>query len=216
MLQREGNSRWSAHSQIPIFLTLSNGAGLPVLGASPQVAISRYSETHGNALDGWFWDGVAFQVTPTWFTMLEIDALNLPGLYTYLFRQDIIGLEHTYLVYTRHTSAPVGFNSTFHVVTNEVYIPMEQPDPVIVGPQTVMGQLELVKGLLHHNSMLDRQTYLEGQLTGARLRVFDNPANVPNAPDGDEVIGKIAEFQIVSEYDDQGLNKKFVLKRVYP
>jgi hypothetical protein len=79
-----------------------------------------------------------------------------------------------------------------------------------------MGQFELVKGLLHHNSMIDLQTYSEGQLTSARVRMFDNPAHVPATPGGSETSGRIAEFRITAEYDSQGLNKKYVLKRVHP
>jgi hypothetical protein len=33
---------------------------------------------------------------------------------------------------------------------------------------------------------------------------------------GSETLGLLAEFQIESEYDTGGLNKKFVLRRVYP
>ena len=87
---------------------------------------------------------------------------------------------------------------------------------IIVGSQSVMGQLEIVKGLLHHNSMLDRQVYDGDRLLSARLRVFDEVANIPGDEDGDEVTGKIAEFTVESEYGDTGLNTKFVLKRVFP
>jgi hypothetical protein len=217
MPQQEGYIRWPSDAKIPLALSLVDSSGLGVTGGTPAISIRRFRETRGQPLDNQYWDGAgAFTPTPTWLTMVEIDSVNSTGLYLYMFAQDLVGLEWVYHIYYRNQTDTVGFSVEEHIITNEVYIPKTQPDPVVIGPGSVMGQLELVKGLLHHNSMLDRQTYLEGQLTGARLRMFDNPANVPNAPDGDEVIGRIAEFQIVSEYDDQGLNKKFVLKRVYP
>ena len=80
----------------------------------------------------------------------------------------------------------------------------------------VEAQLEIIKGLLHHNSMVDLQTYVDGQLTSARVRMFDTVAHIPASPGGNETLGRLAEFRIVSEYDGQGLNKKFVLKRMYP
>jgi hypothetical protein len=147
--------------------------------------------------------------------MTEIDDTNSPGVYVYDFEQMLVGLERIYQVYYRHTLSPVGFAFETHIVTNEIFIPSPQPDPIIVGPQSVMGQLELIKGLLHHNSMLDKQVYEEGQLISARLRVFDSVANIPPAKDGEETAGKIAEFSVEATYDDS-LNDKFVLKLVYP
>jgi hypothetical protein len=217
MPQQEGYIRWPSDAKIPLTLSLVDSNGLGVTGGVPAVSIRRFRETRGIPLDNQYWDGVGtFVSTPTWLLMIEVDAVNSPGLYMYLFEQDIVGLEWVYHIYYRNQTDPVGFSVEEHLITNEVYIPKTQPDPVVIGPGSVMGQLEIVKGLLHHNSMVDKQTFVEGQLTSARVRMFDNPANVPPAPGGDETAGRIAEFQIVSEYDDQGLNKKFVLKRTYP
>lgn len=216
MIQPESYIRWPSVAKIPLFLSIADISGNGVIGASPEVSIRRYRETYGSSLDGWYWTGTSFTATPTWIPMTAVDAVNSPGLYTYLFDQDVIGLEHVYLVYMRSTTSPFGLHSEFHMVTNELYVPATVTDPVTVSPQTVMGQLEIVKGLLHHNGMLDKQTYTGGQLTSARLRIFDTPAHVPAVEGGSETIGLLAEFSIESAYDTFSLNKKFVLKRVYP
>jgi hypothetical protein len=79
----------------------------------------------------------------------------------------------------------------------------------------MQADLKRVLGLLHHNSMLDKQTYDGlGQLTSARLRVFDSAANVPSAPDGNETLGLLHEYDLASEWSGQNINTKFTLKRV--
>ena len=217
-MQQESYIRWPSNQDIPLVLTLANKDGEPLTGKVPQVSIRRYKETRGALLDNHFWNSTLqnFIATPVWYNMIEVDAANSPGLYAYTFAQTLVGVEHIYHVYYRHIAVPLGFAFESHMITNEVYIPSSLPDPVVVGPNSIMGQLELVKGLLHHNAMLDNQTYSSGQLATARLRVFDTPANVPVVEGGSEVVGKIAEFTIESAYDVDGLNKRFVLKRVYP
>jgi len=197
-------------------LSLVDSLGAGVTGASPSVSIRRLRETHGAALDGKYWDGASFSATPVWFSMAEMDAVNSPGLYSYLFEQDLVALEWIYLVYYRNLTTPVGFSAEEHVITNEIYIPRTQPDPVIIGPHSLFGELETIKGLLHHNAIIDQQLYAGGQLTAARVRMYDHPTHVPTAPGGSETAGKLAEFQISAEYDGNGLNKKYVLKRVFP
>jgi len=75
--------------------------------------------------------------------------------------------------------------------------------------------LARVLGLLHRNSMLDKQEY-DGQshLTFARLRVFDSEVNVPATPDGNETVGLLHEYEIETEYDGLNVVKKFTLKQV--
>jgi len=214
-MAKEEYIRWPSDANIPLVLSLVETTGVGSVGKTPEVSIRRIRETHGGNLDNQFWDGAAFSPAPVWHQLLEVDAVNQPGLYSYLFEQALVGLEWIYTVYYRHTTSPVGFAVETHVITNEVYIPRTQPDPVLIGPETIMGQLELVKGLLHHNAMLDNQVFDEGQLLSARLRMFDNPVNIPAVEGGSETTGLLAEFQIESEYDG-GLNKKFVLKRIFP
>jgi hypothetical protein len=216
MPQQSSYIRWATNSRIPLTFSLVDPSGAGITGASPTVSIRRVRETYGGILDGYFWEGTGFVPTPTWHPLVEVDLVNNPGVYTYIFDQALVGLENTYLVYFKNPTPPVSFCVEVHQVTNEIYIPHTQPDPLIVGSQTVMGQLEIVKGLLHHNSMVDNQTFDNGQLTSARVRMFDLPNHVPAAPGGSEVLGRLAEFQITSEYDTQGMNKKFVLKRTYP
>jgi len=216
MSQQEGYIRWPSNRDIPLTLLLANSNGTPATGKTPQVSIRRYAQLDGALLDNYYWDGAAFTATPTWLDLSEVDATNSPGAYVYEFEQTIIGLERIYHVYFQHLPAPAGFTFENHIVTNEIFIPQPQPDPVIVGPQSVMGQLELIKGLLHHNGIVDNQTYNEaGQLTSARIRVFDVPANVPSTPGGSETSGLIIEYFAESEYDDR-LNNLFRMTRVYP
>ena len=92
------------------------------------------------------------------------------------------------------------------------------PDAIVDDVIPSLGQLEadfvIVKALLHENAMVDSQTYIDGQLTSARLRVFDDAANVPADPGGSETTGLLAEFSIESTYTAGGFNNKFTLKRV--
>lgn len=218
MPQQEGYVRWPTNVDIPLVLSLVDNSGQGVTGATPQVSIRRYKETHGELLDNEYWDVGSdwFVPTPVWYDMVEFDPVNNPGLYIYLFQQSIVGLEWVYIVHYRHAGIPNGMAVETHLITNEVYIPAVQPDPVVVGPNTVLGQLELVKGLLHHNGILDNQVYEDGRLVSARLRMFAHKDAVPDVPGGDELSGKIAEFEIVSEYDNGGLNSRYALKRVFP
>lgn len=215
-MAKEEYIRWPTDADIPLVLSLVETTGVGSVGKTPEVSIRRIRETHGGDLDNQFWNGTSFVATPVWHPLQEVDPINQPGLYKYLWEQALVGLEWIYTVYYRHTASPVGFAVETHVITNEVYIPNPQPDPIIIGSETIMGQLEIVKGLLHHNAMLDSQVFEEGQLLSARLRMFDNPANIPAVEGGSETTGLLAEFQIESEYDEGGLNKKFVLKRIFP
>jgi hypothetical protein len=238
-MMRPGHFRWPTNEDIPLFLELAV-EGDPVTGATPVVAIRRYKEINGTLLDGYYWDGAAFTSTPTWHSMGEVDDVNNPGQYTYLFEQSLVGLEIQYVAYYKNTTPPSGFATETHLVTNEVYIPRVNPDPIVVTQQTVMGQLELMKdggttlfngdkdslhflsteisrvlGLLHRNSIIDSQQYdATRQLTYARIRVFDDPANVPALPGGNETTGLLQVYEMEAEYLDANIVKRFVLKQV--
>ena len=232
---------WPADSVIPLQLELADASGAGSSGKTPQVSIRRFKETHTvTLLDNWFWNGTTFQAAAFFFNMVEVDAVDNPGLYQYQFRQDLVGVEQIYHMYFRHAVSPIGFGVETHVVTNEIFIPNTQPDPVIVGPNSIMGQLELIKdggsgdfdgtldslhilgtdlartmGLLHANSIVDNQTYdVNGQLTAARLRVFDLETNVPTVPGGAEVTGLIHEYNVIAEYAGQGVLTNYQLGQV--
>ena len=172
-MSKEEYSQWPSDMDIPLLLSLATGEGSPATGKFPQVSIRRTRETHGAALDSYYWNGTTFVAAPYWFNLTEVDPVNSPGLYSYLFEQSIVGLENIYSVYYRHTVDPIGFAVETHVITNELFVPETQPDPVFLSPSSIMGQLETIKGLLHHNSILDNQTFAEGQLTSARLRMIE-------------------------------------------
>ena len=232
---------WPTDAVIPLKLELAESSGLGSTGKSPSVSIRRFKDTRSSTLlDNWFWNGTTFQVGAFWFTMTEVDATDSAGLYRYLFQQDLIQLEHTYHAYFRHTVAPVGFSAETHVVTREAFVPTSSPDPIVVGPNSIMGQLELIKdggggdfdatrdslhdlgtslartlGLLHANSVVDNQTYdVLGQLTAARLRIFDSEANVPTIPGGSETTGLIHEYNVIAEYAGQGVLTNYQLRQV--
>ena len=77
------------------------------------------------------------------------------------------------------------------------------------------SDLSRVLGLLHRNAILDLQTYdSHGQLTSARLRVFDSPANVPSTPGGSETVGLIQQYEIAATYAGLNVVTKFTLKQV--
>jgi len=231
--------RWPTVAKIPLLLNLQDVSGAGSTGKTPDVAIRRYRETDGVALDGYFWDGAGgFQAAPNWITMTEYDATNYPGVYTYLFDQDLVGLEHIYLIYYRHTVSPVGFGSETHIVTNDIYAPVALAEPVVLG-NTVMADLARIKdggtgnfdenrdslyhlntnigrmlGLLHENSMLDNQVYDgSGRLLTARLRVFDSVGNLPATPGGSETTGLLYEYNIVAGYTG-GVADEFKIERV--
>jgi hypothetical protein len=75
--------------------------------------------------------------------------------------------------------------------------------------------LSRILGLLHYNALLDNQQYDEyGQLTLARLRVFDTEGHVPSAPGGNETVGLRHQYRIEAEYDGAGIVKLYRLLRV--
>lgn len=75
--------------------------------------------------------------------------------------------------------------------------------------------LTRVLGLLHHNAILDNQTYDSNfQLTSARLRVFDTAAHVPAIPGGSETLGLLHEYIITGEWSGLGQADLYTLKRV--
>jgi hypothetical protein len=116
--------------------------GLGVVGATPQVAIRRVRASQGGgALDGWYWNGTTFTGTPTWHTLTPLDAVNAPGLYSYLFEQSLIAGNIIYLAYFRNTTDPVGFAVEEHVVTDELMIPVGSSVVPVIPGDTVMGRL---------------------------------------------------------------------------
>lgn len=136
--------RHATTDDVNLFLSVrepSTGAG--VTGASPEVAIRRVrSSQGGGALDGFYYDGAGgFTNIPTWLTMAEMDAVNDPGLYTYLFEQTLIAANIVYLVYFRNTTAPVGFDVEEHLITDEITIPASSPAVPVLPGDTVMGRL---------------------------------------------------------------------------
>jgi hypothetical protein len=111
--------RWSVDKDIPLLLTLVDGTGAGAAGLSPEVSIRRHRDADGTPLDNHFWTGAAFQAGAVWLPLTALDAVNNPGVYTYLFEQSGIGLEQTYLVTYRNTATIIGTDTELHVVTRD-------------------------------------------------------------------------------------------------
>lgn len=74
--------------------------------------------------------------------------------------------------------------------------------------------LARILGLLHHNAILDNQTYdAYGNLASARLRVFDTKGNVPAVPGGGETVGLLHQYTIEAEHAGLGAATLFKLVR---
>lgn len=232
---------WATNKVIPLQLILQSTSGAGVTGASPEVSIRRFKETKTDVLlDNFFWNGTSFQMGEFFFTLTQVDPVSSPGLYQYQFRNDFIGIEQIYHAYYRHTVSPIGFAVETHVISNEVFVPDVLPDPIVIGATSIMGQLELIKdggdgdyditadslhdlssslgrvlGLQHDNAIVDNHIYdAQGQLTSARLRVFDTVANLPVTPGGSETTGLIFEYTFTATYVGQNLQTMWLGQRV--
>ena len=83
------------------------------------------------------------------------------------------------------------------------------------GEYTAGVDLSRILGLLHYNGIVDMQTYdVNGQLTGARLRVFEDETKVPSAPGGTETDGLVQEYVIEAQFGGVGVLQKYSLKKV--
>lgn len=232
--------RWPKHADVNFWLLLLNDDGTPATGNAPTVQIRRERELYGAALDLYWWDGAGFVDTVQRLVLTEWDATNHPGWYRYSFAQSALGLARQYIVFFEHTVAPVGSAAETHVFTDEIFVTEGQTAPVTVTNQTVLGNLELMKdggtglfdpeteslrglalaslrllGLSRENSLFDRvQLDEHNQPTAGRLRVFDTSQNVPATPGGNETLGLLHEYQMVSTYAGQNVLVSFTMKRV--
>lgn len=80
---------------------------------------------------------------------------------------------------------------------------------------TVITNLERVLGLLHMNSIVDKQLYdANNQPISWRIRHFNTASNVPAVPDGNEVVGLLHEYAAIAEYDGPCELKNMTIKKV--
>lgn len=122
--------KWALTQDVPLFLHLIDPiSGLGSTGKTPQVAIRRHKQPGGGDLDDYYYDGAgSFTVTPTYLNMVELDATNYPGIYTYQFAQSAIAVATVYLTYYRHLVAPIGDTYEEHTFSNEGEIGIRQID----------------------------------------------------------------------------------------
>jgi hypothetical protein len=106
--------RWSIGNDVSLFLDVVRSDGVGLTGSDPQVSIRRYRSVDGGFLDNYYWDGSSFTSTPTSASMVELDSANLPGIYTYTFSQSLIQSSTMYVVYYKHNTTPVGYDTERH------------------------------------------------------------------------------------------------------
>lgn len=185
---------WTTLDNILLLLVLSSEDGEGATGQTPQLTISRHRAVRGPMLDGYYWDGSAFVSSPYFHDLLEVDAINQPGLYRYIFQQSEIALEQEYLVRFSNAGDPKGFDVEVHTVLDDSFRAL---------------------GLLHNNALVDRQLYDQySQLTGARIRVFDTAAHVPATPGGGETIGLVHEYEVEAEWSGPGIATSYAVRKV--
>ncbi len=243
------STRWQVTDDITLTLRIIDAAGAGVTGASPTVQIRRHVDADGNLEDNFYWDGAAFVAAPTLIPLAEVDAVNNPGLYRYVFQQAGVAVARTYLMYFANTTDPVGFSTETHVVADDdaaVVTTLEDIKDGSTGnfdgatdsltsfrdstftmledikdggtgdfdgvQDSLTRMRERIQGLLHENTIIDNQTYDGSKLLTARLRLFDSAVNVPAV--GGEVVGKIGEYEISSQYDGQDRLALFLFKKV--
>ena len=101
--------KWSIGDNAYLFLELADSSGNGTVGATPQVAVTRY------VTDGFYWNNSgSFISTVTWNDMSEVDSTNKPGLYKYCFSQSLVQVQRDYLAYYRNTGSPIGFSTEVH------------------------------------------------------------------------------------------------------
>lgn len=138
-----------------------------------------------------------------------IGEIGSTGEYAISFVPTSVGLWKIQVLADYNKEIWAGSYVAFQELTNTAV------DEIYTLLQSVDADVARVLGLLHHNAILDNQTYDgQGQLTGARLRVFDTAANVPDVPGGSETVGLLHMYQIEAEYSGVGVVSRFALKRV--
>ena len=79
----------------------------------------------------------------------------------------------------------------------------------------VLELLERVLGLLHMNSMVDRQEFdPANQLLKARLRHFDSPTNLPSSQGGNETVGLLHQYEIEAKWEAANREVKYAVKTI--
>lgn len=96
----------------PIGALFLDETGAGVTGLSPVVVIRR-------AADGTFWDGAAYQATPTNLALAEVSAANAPGEYQYDFTPGSAG-KHFWTVFAAAGGPPYPANVVGPVQPGEV------------------------------------------------------------------------------------------------
>jgi hypothetical protein len=136
---------------------------------------------------------------------IDLAATAAPGLATTGSLMDRILNKDGAKTFQQTTDSLEAIRDALDESTSEITAPLAQ----------MSADLRRVLGLLHQNAILDNQTYdTLGQLTSARLRVFDSPSNVPTNPGGSETVGLIQQYSIEAAYDGLNVVRKFALKRV--
>lgn len=184
--------------------------GAPLTGLLPGDLVVRIRRQSDGAYFDWDSAALDFK-TSAWTTrdknLIEQDATLNPGVY------EVVGGFDT------STIVGISADDRYTVIILQVAgAPAVLPPPgeLKVGQwvDDTLQKLRRVLGLLHQNAIIDNQAYSSGQLTSARLRIFDIAANVPSTPGGSEIAGLLFEYQFTATYDGNNLQDMFLSKVV--
>ena len=101
------SSRWSTAHDLYLYLSLMDTDGFGKTGEVPQVAVKLIQEVDGTPTSVYYWDNSgSLTASVTFNDMTEVDSVNEPGLYSYIFSQSLLGEDRVYLAYF---SSSLGF-----------------------------------------------------------------------------------------------------------
>lgn len=106
------------------------------------------------------------------------------------------------------------FSDVGHTVELTPFVYSREVEQIIVmynSNDDLAALMSRILGLVHENAFIDNTVFdVNGQLTAARVRLFDSKANVQAATDGgSETTGLIATYTIESEYEMPGRMKQY-------
>jgi hypothetical protein len=108
------SNRWPLEHDLYLFLELVNSDGTGKTGETPQVAIKKVTDIDGTPIPNQrYWSNSGSLTGAVTFNdMSEEDSANLPGLYSYIFSQSLLGQQDA--VYMAYFSSSLGFTTEKH------------------------------------------------------------------------------------------------------
>lgn len=150
-------------------------AGEGQTGLSPTVSIIRLSDGQWLQAGGMTWGASAVSLS-----MSELDAVNLPGIYSYTVNTAALTYTDGFAGYIFHIVEPVNYARE----TVRVHVAMSEwdEDPTAHVTTGTMGKvLQTVQGLVQGNHRLKNPTYdSEGRMLTAELSIYPTSADALN------------------------------------